>query len=302
MAEKFDFVYRDNFKQYMNLELEKRQAFYDDWVQKGDYDKDVLEQEYFGPRLVAKKMNEVLNNKDAKILDVGAGTGLVGEELVNKYGFKNLTGVDPSRPSLDIARSKGVYKELIESFVGPQPLPPEDNSFDAAISSGAFLPAHCDGSSLKDVVRLVKPGGLILIAVRRFFMDEVVEGFYFKEAVESLVTSKTCSLEVDYVSEYAQGQDGAILILTNLTGVDPSRPSLDIARSKGFYKELLEAFVGPQPLPLEDSGLIVIALERDLIDGGVDGFDFKEVVESLVSSQTCSLERGRKIEHMIYCD
>ncbi|XP_071486542.1 methyltransferase-like protein 27 [Diadema antillarum] len=216
MAEKFDYVYRDNFKQYMNLELEKRQAFYDDWVQKGDYDKDVLEQEYFGPRLVAKKMNEVLNNKDAKILDVGAGTGLVGEELVNKYGFKNLTGVDPSRPSLDIARSKGVYKELIESFVGPQPLPPEDNSFDAAISSGAFLPAHCDGSSLKDVVRLVKPGGLILIAVRRFFMDEVVEGFYFKEAVESLVTSKTCSLEVDYVSEYAQGQDGAILILTVL--------------------------------------------------------------------------------------
>ncbi|XP_071486543.1 methyltransferase-like protein 27 [Diadema antillarum] len=216
MAEKFADIYRDNYKQYMNLELEKRQAFYDDWVQKGDYDKEVVEQEYFGPRLVAKKMNEVLSNKDAKILDVGAGTGLVGEELVNKYGFKNLTGVDASGPSLDVARSKGVYKELLESFVGPQPLPLEDNSFDAAISCGTFLPGHCDGNGLKDVVRLVKPGGLILIAMRRVLLDEVVEGFYFKEAVESLVTSKTCSQDVDYVSGYAQGHDGAILILTVL--------------------------------------------------------------------------------------
>ncbi|XP_072173074.1 methyltransferase-like protein 27 [Diadema setosum] len=96
-------------------------------------------------------MNELQTNKEAKILDVGVGTGLVGKELAT-YGFKNLTGVDPSRPSLDIARSKGFYKELLEAFVGPQPLPLEDNSFDAAISSGAFLPGHCDGNGLKDVV------------------------------------------------------------------------------------------------------------------------------------------------------
>lgn len=42
-----------------------------------------------------------------KILDVGAGTGLVGEEL-KRLGWVNLTGVDLSEDMLHVAASKRV--------------------------------------------------------------------------------------------------------------------------------------------------------------------------------------------------
>ena len=41
--------------------------------------------------------------KDALILDVGCGTGLLGREL-RAYGFGNLQGIDISQPSLNILK------------------------------------------------------------------------------------------------------------------------------------------------------------------------------------------------------
>ena len=37
--------------------------------------------QYFGPAMVAEELANVCDDKHAKILDVGAGTGLVGSEV-----------------------------------------------------------------------------------------------------------------------------------------------------------------------------------------------------------------------------
>ena len=37
--------------------------------------------QYFGPAMVAEELANVCDNRHAKILDVGAGTGLVGSEV-----------------------------------------------------------------------------------------------------------------------------------------------------------------------------------------------------------------------------
>jgi len=57
-----------------------------------------------------------MKREQLTILDVAAGTGLVGEEL-KKAGFKvdNVTALDFSPEMLEVSRKKGVYGKLVES-------------------------------------------------------------------------------------------------------------------------------------------------------------------------------------------
>ena len=72
------------------------------------------------------------------VLDVGAGTGLVGEGLV-AAGLGPVDGMDLSPEMLDIARGKGIYRTLIAADVTkPMTLAP----YDAIISAGTFTHGH----------------------------------------------------------------------------------------------------------------------------------------------------------------
>ena len=57
-----------------------------------------------------------LNVATVKILDVAAGTGLVGVELV-KVGFKHIVALDYSQEMLDLAEEKGEFKSIWTSFI-----------------------------------------------------------------------------------------------------------------------------------------------------------------------------------------
>jgi predicted TPR repeat methyltransferase len=50
---------------------------------------------------------------DLKILDLGCGTGLVGQALYDK-GFTNIVGMDISHNMMAIAAEKNIYKEFVE--------------------------------------------------------------------------------------------------------------------------------------------------------------------------------------------
>lgn len=69
------------------------------------------ERVYRGPHILADFCNILLSDKNARILDVGAGTGLVGEYL-KKRGFCNLDALEPSLGMLEVAKTKNVYKNL----------------------------------------------------------------------------------------------------------------------------------------------------------------------------------------------
>ncbi len=153
-----------------NQELAER---YNQWAK--DYDAD-LEQEFGwrGPQITAKFFAQYVPN-EARILDAGAGTGLVGEVLV-KLGYNDLVAMDLSRGMLEEARKRKVYREFHQMVMG-EPLNFATDSFDAVVSVGVLTVGHAPASSLDELVRVTKPGGYIVFTLR----PDIYENSGFKE-------------------------------------------------------------------------------------------------------------------------
>ena len=58
-----------------------------------------------------------VSDYDARILDVGCGTGNMAQVL-HQMGYNNLEGLDPSAGMLAVAEQKDVYKKLHPLFLG----------------------------------------------------------------------------------------------------------------------------------------------------------------------------------------
>ena len=108
--------------------------------------------------------------KDARILDAGAGTGLVGV-LLDENGYDEIVGMDMSQGMLDEAEKKSVYDELHQMVMG-EPLDYETDSFDAVMSVGVLTVSHAPVESLDELVRVTKPGGYIIYTLRPDLYEE----------------------------------------------------------------------------------------------------------------------------------
>ena len=112
----------------------------------------------------------------AKLMDAGAGTGMLGDELA-KLGFDNMDANDISPGMLARAAGKGIYKDCAVMELG-QPLDYPDDTYDAVTVCGVFTPNHAPATGLDELVRTTKPGGLILFTLRA---DETPENFPEKQ-------------------------------------------------------------------------------------------------------------------------
>jgi SAM-dependent methyltransferase len=141
-----------------NQELTDR---YDQWAK--DYDSDLEEEhDYQGPKLTTEFFTRFVP-KTARILDAGAGTGLMGEVL-SKLGYTDLVAIDLSKGMLEEAQRKNVYRELRRMVLG-ETLDFATNSFDAVVSVGTFTMAHAPASSFDELIRITRPGGYIIFTL-----------------------------------------------------------------------------------------------------------------------------------------
>lgn len=148
-----------------NNELEER---YNQWAK--DYDSDLKKDfAYRAPRVAAEYFVRYVPQK-ARILDAGAGTGLVGRFLT-EMGYDNLIAMDMSQGMLEEARKKNVYGQLYRMVMGEK-LDFDTDSFDAVICVGTLTLGHAPASSLNELVRITKPTGHIVYTLRPDIYEE----------------------------------------------------------------------------------------------------------------------------------
>ena len=176
-------------------DLVELEHIYKNWAKK--YEDDVINLAgYVGHLITSELLLSYLRNTQAKILDAGCGTGLVGE-MLNKNNFKNLIGVDFSQEMLNIAKQKNVYQSL-ELVDLTKNLDYEDSLFDAIVCAGTFTCGHVGPEALIEMVRITKKGGYICFTVRK----QEWEASPYKEIIDNLENSNLWHQVVHKTTEY----------------------------------------------------------------------------------------------------
>ena len=93
-----------------------------------------------------------------RIIDAGAGTGLVGEALA-KLGYANVDALDISQEMLDEAEKKKVYTKFFCAPLNEKRNPEiETGAYDVLVCVGTLLAAHVRADALDEMIRMVKTG------------------------------------------------------------------------------------------------------------------------------------------------
>lgn len=162
VSDRLSWIYETNNQQSLRDK-------YDAWSR--IYDAELDKPYRISPILSARVLAGVLPNKEARILDAGAGTGMVGEALA-KLGYSNIVGVDLSEEMLEVARNKQVYRALHQGNL-EEPLKfAATENFDAIIAVGVFTFGHVPIEALYNLFPLLKTGGYFLLTVRGDYHDD----------------------------------------------------------------------------------------------------------------------------------
>ena len=124
---------------------------------------------------------------EVDILDMGCGTGLVGQYLKDD-GFQKIVGLDASPGMLQECRDNKpeVHTELIELFLGKPDTYPESlhNRFDVVTGSGILADNHLDNSVFEEMLLSLRNGGLAIFATRTEYLEKYGYGAYMKSLEE----------------------------------------------------------------------------------------------------------------------
>ncbi len=132
---------------------------------------------YIAPREIAAILKSEIA-PEAEILDIGAGTGLVAENL------RGLTvdALDITPEMLEVARGKQLYRHLMVDDL-TKVLDVPDARYDAVISCGTFTHGHVGPECFPELLRIAKPGAVFACGT----IGPVLDGAGFGSALARLV-------------------------------------------------------------------------------------------------------------------
>ena len=97
------------------------------------------------------------------VLDLGCGTGLVGQEIAPHT--LQLTGVDLSEKMLSKARARNVYHRLVHSDLLPMMRDEEASSYDVIVAADVFIYLGLLDEIVSEARRLLRTGGFFMFSV-----------------------------------------------------------------------------------------------------------------------------------------
>lgn len=136
------------------------QPLYDEWSQ--SYEQDLVgDLGYTGHLIAANALAGIAPDKAASIIDIGCGTGLVGQELT-ALGYTHIDGIDIAEEMLNVARPKAIYGKLVWGNL-MKTTTIETGAYQAAVCAGSFAPGHLGPECYPEIIRMVQPGSPIVI-------------------------------------------------------------------------------------------------------------------------------------------
>jgi ubiquinone/menaquinone biosynthesis C-methylase UbiE len=166
---------RERWRRYWN----KESAAYDKQMQRFE-------------RLLAPDTRAwVCSQASGQTLEVGVGTGL---NLALYPGEITLTGIDFSPAMLEVARRRArkVGREVDLREADALDLPFPDACFDTVVATYVLCAVPDDGRALSEMVRVLRPGGLLLLA------DHIASGAWPVRAIQRLIEVVTVPLQGEH--------------------------------------------------------------------------------------------------------
>lgn len=154
---------------YNSKSPDDNKKLYAQWAK--TYESEFVEsQGYLHPQVIA----EIFNSKIPSVrtvVDIGAGTGLVGMYLSNLRKEILIDGIDISPEMLEVAGEKQVYRNLYERDLTQSALQ-TSAPYDSLISIGIFTHGHLGPEALVNLLPLVRPEGYFVIAANKKYYQE----------------------------------------------------------------------------------------------------------------------------------
>jgi ubiquinone/menaquinone biosynthesis C-methylase UbiE len=102
-----------------------------------------------------------------QVLDVGTGTAQIPIEIVRRRSDLQIVAIDLSREMLKLGQINleraGVTASIRLEFVDAKQLPDADSSYDAVISNSIIHHIPEPLQSLREMVRVLRPGGILFV-------------------------------------------------------------------------------------------------------------------------------------------
>ncbi len=166
---------------------EDNQKLYAKWA--NTYESDFVEnQGYEHPRVIAEIFDSAVPEINS-VIDIGTGTGLVGLNLSKLRNGLHIDGVDISKEMLEVARNKGIYRNLYIRDL-TKPVDGIESPYDALICIGIFTHGHLPPSALDNLIPLVKSKGHLVVGINsKFFKSEDFSAKFDELMVSNKITT-----------------------------------------------------------------------------------------------------------------
>ena len=180
---------------------EQNKTLYDKWAP--TYDAEFVADDYIYPRIVAEYLATLIeDDEQLSVVDIGCGTGAVGEHFARLRPLCDIEGVDISPQMIAQAASKTrsdgkpVYQEFHEVNL-TKPIYFAQSVYDFMVSAGTFTLGHLGVSDMLAISRVLKPMGIACVGINKQHFEQ--HGFrpIIAEAVEERTITQPEYVEVD---------------------------------------------------------------------------------------------------------